>query len=285
MNKTISECTSAWLFGDEGLMDLPNRHGLATEPAGPSYWNDPGYEFGPTGLQMLSGLPNPTEPLGFVPGTNNGWRSEQWNDLLIDSSKDSVKLHDSNADIHRDFKEFSASDDQVSHLPFARVSQRKRTLTEKGLYYQVDLQVKVLKSSIRSHKNLMQQCRLLLSQDRPTLESLYDARKRAEVCLTKVSDCFNNLGSYCLESCQQFQDSFDECKIESRVLLQNITEVIRSLTISEKTSQSCAKSQTSGQSAPTHCTSSKTGSSKSGRSQRSAKLLKLQHERLSLKQI
>ena len=97
VNKTISECTSAWLFGDEGLMDLPNQHGLATGPAGPSYWNDPGYEFGPTGLQMLSGLPNPTEPIGFVPGTNTGWRSDQWNDLLIDSSKDSVKLHDSNA--------------------------------------------------------------------------------------------------------------------------------------------------------------------------------------------
>jgi hypothetical protein len=162
---------------------------------------------------------------------------------------------------------------EVSQSSSVRASGRLKKLTEKGLWYQVDLHSKLLKNSISGFNRLIRGCRGMLSQDRLELHDLYDARQQLEIGLQKVSECFNKLGSYSVERCLEFQLDFDHCKTETLAMLKEITESIRTLTpddcssgVHTKKGARSIKSQSkvSMQSAVSH---------KSGRSERSAKSL------------
>ena len=106
VNNTITERTSAWLFGDE--------------PGNAQSWIS---STSSTGLDV----PFP------------GLASYVQKDSVSLSYDRTANLTDYGYDLPKDSE---LTSDQVSQTSFARASERKRTLTEKGLWYQTDLQVR-----------------------------------------------------------------------------------------------------------------------------------------------
>ena len=119
---TISRRTSAWIFGEDESGPSSNpRNGVVLPQKQETLEQD-------SCLSSTAGLEN---------------------NVNMDNA-----LNFDNFDLH---SELDKSTKKVSHFSSsARMSTRQRTLTEKGLAYQIDLQSKVLKSSMKTFKQLME---------------------------------------------------------------------------------------------------------------------------------
>ena len=105
--------------------------------------------------------------------------------------------------------------------------KRVRTLTEKGLQYQIESKTVGFKSAVKTHRTTITKCRNYLENCVVDIQSLTKFLCTLEHAIDDVADSYYRMGEIDQSLCTQFEEDFKDCKQTNLALRGELSQALR----------------------------------------------------------
>ena len=106
-------------------------------------------------------------------------------------------------------------------------ASRTRSLTEKGLQYQIERTEKNFLNSVKYHKKLVTQTRILAENPEVTHAQLFTAREDLEKVISTLSSNYHEIGEYSTDKLTEYKGVFDETISRNGAVMLELTDAMR----------------------------------------------------------
>jgi len=121
-----------------------------------------------------------------------------------------------------------------SQISENRQSVRSKTLTEKGLMYQIDQSLSGFRNSVKNLKRVNTMAINYLGRDSLDPQELYEYRHKLEKVVDEIANSYYKIGDYSVQKLAEFKGEFDECTFRVSATLFQVAQAIKLFNIEDR---------------------------------------------------